>query len=310
MGWTRLKLILAAVLLAANGILLVCVISLYRSTEYLPEDALRRVSVMLAENGISVAESAIDGKKTDLVIYEGELGEDYYTNTAEALSGSITELSFSTPTGYVMTMENGDRLAFSGGFGIRFERAQAPEFRALSELSDESLTALTASDERRLSRAVGTFLGAAEPSLPDTQALSLSRELLYSGEDAESGIHYCVCAQYARNTRVFSFVSAFAVYENTVIGMTGEWCFSQMDTSYSAQLMDQVNILYSVKDRVLEERAEDGTTVAGIRALTIGYAAYFRSDSDRFYLIPAWNAEMDGGKKYIINAVDGTIYTN
>ena len=95
-----------------------------------------------------------------------------------------------------------------------------------------------------------------------------------------------------------------------MIGVSGNWCFSVPDTSYSAQLLDQINILYSVKNRVVEERTEESGSVAGIRSLALEYAAYFRGDSDRFYLIPVWNAEMDSGTVYRFNAVDGSLYTN
>ena len=120
MGWTKLKITVAAVLLLANLLLLCCVISLYRSTEYLPEQTLSQLEEMLGNEGILLEEMVLDGEKADLLIFEGELGEDYYSRIAQDLSGSTQKLSFNTPNGYVMTMENGDRFAFQNGFGIRY----------------------------------------------------------------------------------------------------------------------------------------------------------------------------------------------
>ncbi len=310
MGWTRLKLILAAVLTAANVILLYEILVFHNSSAYLPQQSMDHLQLMLAENGIAVSESAIDTRKPNLVIYEGALGEDYYTHVAENLSGSVTELSFNTPNGFVLNMENGDRFSFYNGFGIRYAAKDAPETEELEALSVSKLTALSKSDERKLKRTVDNFLQTAENGTANAQLSLLSREVLYTGEDPESGIRYCVCGQKARNTEIISLVSAFAVFDGEVIGVSGNWCFAQMDTSYSAQLLDQINILYSVKNRVLEERAESGEDVVAIHSLSLGYAAYFRGDSDRFYLIPVWNTGMDNGKTYSINAVDGSLYTN
>jgi len=266
MGWTRLKMILAAVLAAANVLMFWNLNSLYRSTEYIPDEALRRVTLMLAENGIAVAESALDAKKPDLLIYEGALGEDYYSRVAEKLSGSSKELSFNTPTGFVMTMENGDRFSFQDGFGLRSEHSDAPEHLSLADVDFGALTSLSAADERRLTRTVEEYFRRAEIPGAETQALAFTRRLIRAGEDPATGIRYCTFAQDMRDTAVLNFISTAAVYEGEVIAVQGNWCFAQLDTSYSAQLMDQINILYSVKNRVLEERGDEGNSIVTVRA--------------------------------------------
>ncbi|MBQ4042907.1 MAG: hypothetical protein IJD06_02840, partial [Clostridia bacterium] len=61
MGWTKLKLTVAIILLVSNLILCFCVISLYRSTEYLPEDSLAAISRMLEEESIYLGEEVLTG---------------------------------------------------------------------------------------------------------------------------------------------------------------------------------------------------------------------------------------------------------
>jgi hypothetical protein len=73
--------------------------------------------------------------------------------------------------------------------------------------------------------------------------------------------------------------------------------------------MDQINILYSVRARILEERGDSGSDRVEIISMELGYAVYFRDDTENFYLIPAWNVGTDTGEIYCINAVDGTLYT-
>ena len=307
MGWSKLKLAVAVVLLASNLLLLISVISLYRSTEYLPEEYLARMSRMLEEEGILLGEEALQGKKMNPLIYEGTLDEDYYSRIAEKLSRSTAKLSFNTPNGNVMAMENGDRLVFQGGFGIQYMHANA-ENLTLNDYADKKLIELDSSEMRQLQRAVEDFLKRAEFSSGESLVLSLTMKLLTAGEDPETGIRYCVCAQTARGIQVLNFISTFAVDGSQVLGMSGEWCFSALDSSYSAQLLDQIHILYSVKDRILEEK-EDPSSSVTIESLELGYSSYFRGDMDRFYLIPTWNIETVLGKIYRINALDGTEYT-
>ena len=307
MGWTKLKLTLAAVLLASNLVLLFCVISLYRSTEYLPEDSLAAISRLLEEESIYLGEEVLTGEKPNLLIYEGVLGDDYYTRVAEALSTSSRRLSFNTPSGYVMTMENGDRVSFQNGFGIRYVSGGAPTI-SFQTPEQQSLVELNASETRELRRIVSSFLEGAQQSSGDVQSLSLSFQILFCGDDPLTGLRYCVCAQNARHTPVVNLISTFAVKNGEIVGMVGEWCFARTDASYSAQLMDQINILYTVKDRIQEKRTDSRTPVT-VCSLTLGYTSYLRGDTDQFYLIPAWSLELQDGKTYVINALDGAEYT-
>ena len=169
---------------------------------------------------------------------------------------------------------------------------------------------LSAAEQRRLSRTAEMFFRAAEKSPGEGQPMAFTRRLIRAAEDPETGILYCTFAQDMRGTAVLNFISTLAVYGGEVIAVQGSWCFAQLDTSYSAQLLDQINILYNVKNRILEEREAGGSEIVTVSALSLEYAAYFRSDTDHYYLIPVWQAEKDDGKSYIINAVDGAFYTN
>lgn len=309
MGWIRLKRILAAVLAGANLILLVCLISLYRSSRYLPAESLVQVTELLAENGIAVSEGALTRKKPQLSIWEGTLDGDYYTRTAENLSGSETNLSFNTPDGFIMTMENGDRFAFGAQFAFRYQSADAPESTDTDTEEMRELSPLSAAEERRVKRAVESFLNLAAPSVTAPGNVQLSLTVVSVGEAEESGICYCVCTQSARGTDA-GFSATFAVYDGEVISASGTWCFTQLDSSYSAQLLDQINILYCVRSTLLEERTKSGADVTKIETLTLRYAVYFRSETEQFYLIPVWEAGLNDGTTYVFNALDGSEYTS
>lgn len=310
MGWSKLKWMLAGILAASNVILFLYTQALIRASEYIPEDTLRQMISVLSEQGIDVPESTIDSKKPELVIYEGKLGDTYYTDVAESLSGCSVSLSFNTPNGCILTMSDGDRYSFYDGFGIRYEKSDAPDYLHANELNMENLTELSASEVRSLERAVSSFLSASRKTHSEPQSVSLSFETIFCGEDPSSRIRYCVGMQRAKGTAVRSFRAVFAVLEGQVIGMSGKWCFSELETSYFAQLIDQVNIMYRVKDLVLEESSGKSGRLNTIHSLTLGYAAYFRADTDCFYLIPVWNAEMDDEKTYVINALDASLYTD
>ena len=307
MGWTKMKLALVVVLVVSNLILCGGILSLYRSAEYIPEESRDRIVQILAEDGITLQPTAVDWKKQDLLIYEGSLGENYYTETAERLSRSAASRSFTTPTGYIMTMENGDRLVFYGGFGVRYERADSPQIPTLQELDRDSLRELTTGQRRFLEKIVAAFLKDAEETETESKSVRISIATEFCGEDA-NGIQYCVVRQMLRETPLTTSSSLIAVFDGVVIGMSGEWCFARPETKYSAQLSDQLHILYNIRNMIALEE-ENPLENREITSLSLGYVSYFRADSDQYYLIPAWNAEFASGTKYTINAVDDSLYT-
>jgi len=308
MGWEKLKLVLVGVLVLANAVMFALVRSYYLETEYIPEETLTEMMELLSRDGIAVAESTVDTKKHRLVICEGSRGDTYIEDTASALSQSGKELSFNTPDGYVLTMKNGDRFAFSSGFGIRYLSGNAPESYTWNGESP-SLRETGTLESAAAQKAVVQFLERALPEERDVPS-ELRAEFVSIGTDSESGVVYCSCVQTANDAQIGNCSAVFAVFDGCVIEMNGAWCFSQIDATYSAQLIDQINILYSVKNKVLEERTENSAAVTEIRSLTLGYAAYFEAETDSFYLIPVWNASLSDGRKYTVNSLNGAFYTN
>lgn len=314
MGWNRLKLVLAAVLLGANLLLLYLIGTQARALRYIPDESVQEVKRLLQRDGISLSEDAMSVKKQSLVIYSGEIGDTYYVGTAEALSQSAVSLSFNTPNGVVISMENGDRCVFEGGFGIRYEAAgflSLLETAGFSELQpsavqDGTLETLSPREQRALLSTVENFLSAVNPRAERQTAYDMTREVHFSGRDAETQVLFLACGQRIRDTEITTLSAVFAVLNGEVIGMKGDWCFSEVQTTYFAQLYDQVNILYKVKDHILADSTASHNVVT---SLALAYAVYYRADSDLFYLIPTWQIDTDMGTTYILNALNGALYT-
>ncbi len=315
MGWNRVKIVVIAVLCAFNLFLLYMIREQARQSEYLPEPSVEKIIQLLEKDGITIADGALSRKKETAVIYGGTLAEAYFTDTASALSGSEVSLSFPSPNGVVLSMENGDRCAFDGGFQIRYEASDFSElleergfFEAdfIASVENGALAALSSREESRLSATVERFLMRADGITERSASYPIGYELLFCGRDEASKVDYFVCVQRVRDTRVTNLCSAFAVFEGEVIGMSGEWCFAEIETTYSAQLYDQINILYSVKERIM---AEGDSVSTEITSLALVYAVYYHADTGMFYMIPAWNVTTDTGETYLFNGVDGTLYT-
>ncbi len=316
MDWHKLKLVLIGVLVSVNLFLLFMIREQARTLEYIPHEAIEKLTALLNEDGIYLAEGALSSKKQTMVIYGGEMQESYYTDTASALSDSAVSLSFTTPTGVVLTMESGTRCAFSSGFGIRYEAAGfgqllqdtlffETEMQALTE--NDALIPLETREERAVQTAVRAFLAKAASPSERTALHTVDYTAVYCAEDPKTGLQYYVCMQTVKDQPVANLCSAFAVLEGTVIGMTGEWCFSSLQETYSAQLYDQINILYSVKERITTEETAAHTV---LQSVSLVYAVYYHADSELFYLIPTWRVTTDADKEYYLNAVDGSFYTN
>ena len=309
-GWRVVKITLVAVLVLANVFMIWYLQSVSHSAEYIPEETIRQARELLRSDGIVIGQRVVDAKRVNLPIYEGVLAEDYHTSVASRLSGGGVALSFDAPNGVVISMTNGDRYTFSDGFDIRYTANGFADVLAVETDDVASLTPLSPLEEETVRRAVKAFLGRAGNSATDRgQSASLAYTVASYGRDDDSGILYCVCEQSVNRQALVDFRAVLAVCDGAVVGMNGSWCFASTDGIYSAQLLDQINILYSVRNRILEEREDATESREEIVSLEIGYAVYFRSDTESYYLIPAWIVRTASGTVYSINAVDGTLYT-
>ena len=307
-GWRIVKITLAVVLILANLFMILFLDSVFRADAYIPEETIRQARELLRSDGIVIGQRVVDSKKVNLPIYEGTLPQDYHASVAAGLSGSDVIRSFDAPNGVVISMANGDRYTFSDGFDIRYTAGVSTETVSVEAEDVSALSPLSAGMEDSVRRAVSKFLGRTGAAHSD-QSASLTYTVVDYGRDDATGILYCVCEQAVDRRSLADFRAVFAVSDCKVVGMSGSWCFASTDGIYSAQLLDQINILYSVRNRILEERGNATDSREEIRSLEIGYAVYFRSDTESFYLIPAWIVQTGSGKTYSINAVDGTLYT-
>ena len=307
-GWRVVKITLAIVLVLANLFMVWFLDSVFRADAYIPEETIRQARELLRSDGIVIGQRVVDSKKVNLPIYEGTLPQDYHASVAAGLSGSDVIRSFDAPNGVVISMANGDRYMFSDGFDIRYTAGVSTETVSVEAENVAALSPLSAGMEDSVRRAVSKFLGRAGAAHSD-QSASLTYTVVDYGRDDATGILYCVCEQAVDRRSLADFRAVFAVSDGKVVGMSGSWCFASTDGIYSAQLLDQINILYSVRNRILEERGNATDSREEILSLEIGYAVYFRSDTESFYLIPAWIVQTGSGKTYSINAVNGTLYT-
>ena len=309
-GWRIVKITLIAFLVLANIFMLWFLQSVIRSAEYLPEETIRQARELLRADGIVIGQRVVDAKKVDLPIFEGGLVEDYHASVAVKLSGCDVSLTFDAPNGVVISMENGDRFTFSDGFDIRYAAGGSPELRVMDPEAVASLQPLTADEEENAHKAVASLLSKAGAVTSERrQDAYRLYTFVNCGRDDANGVLYCVAEQLVDRRPLVDFRAVFAISDGKVVGMNGSWCFASTDGVYSAQLLDQINILYSVRNRILEERGDISDSREEILSLEIGYAVYFRSDTESFYLIPAWIVRCASGKTYSINAVDGTLYT-
>lgn len=314
MGWNRVKIVMITVLFAFNLFLMYMIGEQSRASEYIPEESVSRIVELLRKDGILVGEGALSRKKESPVIYGGECGNEYYAATASSLSGSSVSLSFPTPSGVVLSMKNGDRCSFESGFRIRYEasgctallEAQGFFDTAPDEIAKIAPMPLSARQEKDLSAVVNRFLSRTDGTLERSAQYTLGYDVLFCGENKESGVRYLLCVQTVEGMRITTSCAAFAVYDGRVLGMNGEWCFADIQTTYSAQIYDQIHILYSVKERIRAEEAQQ--TV--LTAISLVYAVNYHADTGTFFLIPAWSVTTDAGVVYLWNGVNGEFYTD
>ncbi len=300
MGWNKLKLLLLAGLLFANIVLAIFLVSLRNESQYIDENSYLSATKLLEEYGIHVAENAVDRKIIDVPIFIGATDVSLYEEIAGFMSGSTVERIFTTPDGIIVSLTNGSRAAFFDGFGVRYTTQDyANVFESSREYSNVSGVQMR-SAEKTLKSYFQTFKVLRNEQ---SQIADITFRCTSVKQDKSNGILYCDVQQYVNNTPIANFSVTAAIDNDTVVAFQGYWCFSDVQSAIHAQMMDQVNILYNIRNKISQLEADVQPII--IENLSIGYSVYFHSSDDRFYLIPVWTVTLSDGRIFTFNATDG-----
>lgn len=266
MNWSRIKSVMILVLLAANIFLVYTIISRYFNINYVNEESLVTLKSVLADSGVDFDLGIIDRKRPSMFIYEAVKDDDYQTNTAINLSGSTVSGKFQSPTGVVITMENGKKLEFRNGFGFSYTEDldetgyYSNIFTSFLRNSDYGIEIKNTSDFEKIILDFLTHSQSPEDTtekgkigVTDVKAYFNDEKKCYivTAVQTMDGVRIVSAGQTDRGqTAVENTVMCIINQgKNEVSAAMGTWCFIGTSAREPSQLYDQMNILFNEKKR-------------------------------------------------------------
>ena len=300
-----------AVILAVSCLILGFVLAqIRREGDALPDSAVNDLISSLKDAGITADPSLVSGKRETAAVYVLD-SEDYALTAASLLSGSVPEKTYAVPDGRIFLMENGARLDFGDDFSFRYSRSG--ERVEDTRVFDPAPPEIMLGEERQaaVNRIVSDFLDAGSSAFSAAGGRGVDVRCLTDAVWENEGVQYALCSRTVDGARISANRVICAIRDDRVTEAWGTWYFLTAAESYSAPLIDTMNILFNMKKQI-------GTAPQPVRveAVTLCYSLYFLGDRGDpggrggFCLIPCWQVVTDTMGSYLFNAMDGAFYTN
>ncbi len=301
MRHNRLVACLSCILAVACIVLAVTLISIHQKSGRLPESSVDDIVKILAAADIQIDREIISTKIASGRVYVCD-PEEYNNNAAEALGGEKVFASYTVPGGEIVVLMSGARFEFYENFEFRYSLDEEKK----NLLDDFNLAdanqIINSSAVTHIGEIVCDFLE--RGNRDDSGANHAEIVTKVNGIWELDGKHYALCSRNIGGIPMAGNTMLCLVEGGVVTQASGTWCFLEVGESYSAQLMDHINILFNVKKEIagLEH---DGKVV--VRAIQPCYTVY--QIEDYFCLIPCWQVETDTFAKFVFNAINGVLVT-
>lgn len=305
MNQSKIFLVLICILVISCTVLGVCLVSLNREVNYLPEKSIDDIVALLAENGITIDPDIISAKREKGTVYVCNSG-NYSETVAELLGGSGVKAVYQIPDGEIVTLYNGAKFEFGSSYAFRYsgngESDVTPNISSLSQTADH------VSEKKRdeIAAIAEEFIDRGSREFESGSKVSV--ETVVGDIWENSGVYYALCTRTISGAEINNNLVLCTIENGEVTQAYGMWCFLTLGESYSAQLADVLNILFNVKKDISAMRENEDERVT-IESLGLSYSLYFYGGEDEFCLIPCWQIVTDSMGEFIYNAIDSTLYT-
>lgn len=312
MRWKNIKTVMIVILLAVNVWLIYLLAGRYRAQTYLDSDLLRNTVEILARDEIYLTVDQLDARRRGADVYAAELCDDYFEQVAAIFTSSPVTEVFPTPTGMRFITEREETVSVSVGFDLTYVCAGA------SREAFSGLCTTIAGEGEPV--AVGGF---SLRSLRDTLDTLLSSTVSGGGSVAPAHAKLCFdaawqqdgytlmqCSQEMDEKKINGHtVVCLFDEEGKLLYLNGTWSFLSLAHNYSAQLYDQINILFMEKAALADLRASGEVEGAmTLESLSLCYILNTASDDDgrsMVYYSPAWRIRYVDGTEHLYSAVTG-----
>lgn len=284
--------LLAVLLILANIVLLIMVLSAYKEKYYIDDSYIENTYSIFNNEGIEIESGAIPNEKFSGNIYSAATDEDYYETVAKNITGETISTRFLMPGGFALTTEKGKSLEFSEDYYFKYSFSET-ETVPLSPFSAETVSY---GMKNKLFDLASEFLSAKDEGLYPSDA-----EILNVSYDQPSELYYIMLAQTVNGVALHGHELLLVIdKEGSVRYAEGKWCFFYNTERYSSQIYDQVNILFIDKASRAEENAP------GIIRVAPYYIIYSNEEDSSVLLVPAWRIDYSDGTYKLYDAENGS----
>ena len=333
MNWSSVKNLLIAILVAANLFLLYNIARQDRTRGYIDENEVSGAVELLAERGLTVKEESIPLEKFKVPVYESPYSDEYYTEVAEALTGSKREMLYTLPEGGIsITTQDGSSIEFDTEFGFRYVKNDISGIDAYTEITADNFTSIARNNSeiaaarmKLLSEKSENFLNS---RVPDDYVLTA--KTTDSCYDDQNDITYLLSHQVLDGYDVYSHYAVCVFLGDELVFSHGRWYFAPFESEYNTDLCDQVNILFtdlvalraatvSLSDEAADSIPEDtrsgvapseDNALPSVVDMSACYVIYWNADKTALFFIPAWQIEHNNGLIIVYNAANSTVYSS
>ncbi|MBQ4327056.1 MAG: hypothetical protein IJC32_01425 [Clostridia bacterium] len=274
MSWKNIKTFMIALLLIACTVIFVMLL-LGGNQEPYTAESLEKSAALMRESGIILDKDLLKGDFEGMKPYRFTLPRDYPEQVAQKLvNGNITDV-FTVPDGVELRSDSGEILYVGNDFTVRYS---CPD--RSNSVTQEDL-------EQRL--------------LPLTESpkFGISRK---DGDDPQKAIYVQTIGNYPipENEMICSFA------DGKLVSMEGKWCFPDKCSTFSAQLRDYLNIMFTERERISSEAPENVSKKdLTVESLEKCYGIENTDSKNTFVLVPSLSIIYKEGEQVIHSAVAG-----
>lgn len=307
MKWLKSSLVLLLILLTANAFLGYNIIRQHVNANYLNEEAVNNAVKIFVDSGIEITPEQIPLKKPDLMIgvsqkFDG--AEDYYIKCAGKINGRGVSDSMTQHM-----INNGVRIIDNayGEYFEFYENSFSFVYSTSSDLSayDEHLSVFNSEEQS------GGVKNEKElVSLINDRLLGKNEK--YSLELISSAaFDDIVCLKLTQQYNGLPLVGCeieCVLAEDDIEFIRGALVFIDIEKSYTADLIDALNIMFEEKEA--HDQSADPKNTLTVESVLTAYCPVFNSGSSEIYLVPAWRIEYMGNISNVRSMINGEICAN
>lgn len=259
-------------------LLLACIIVgamllLNGDNESYSRESLEKAAELMAKSGITVDSEQLLGDFEGMRLYRFTLPQDYPEKLAETLTvGKVTDI-FTLPNGVEMRTDAGERLFVGSDFTVNYNLPSANH-----GFSEDEIEALL---------------------VPPCQSPEFGVQRVETEQNSESLIFIQTLGSFPipQNEITCNFV------DGKLSSFEGKWCFPDKCSTFSAQLRDYLNIMFTERERISAD-AENRKNLT-VKKLEKCYGIESTESKTSFILVPSLNIIYKEAERAIHSAVVG-----